>query len=278
MISLLIAVLTSALIAVLMRLSTRWVKGQTCMLAANYLVCLLLAAMHTGFSNLFPADAGLPTALGLGVLNGFLFPAGFGLLQSNTKRHGVVLSSVFMKLGLLVPMVVSIVFFREMPTVVQIIGFCAAIFAIILINYRKGSGKGGSRWSLLLLLLAGGSCDAMSKVFEQLGSSSLSAQFLFYTFVIAFLLCLALMAWKREKITFASVVFGVLLGVPNFYSVRFLLDSLNTIPAVIAYPTFSVSTILVVTLAGVAFFKEKLSKRQWIALGIILLALALLNI
>jgi drug/metabolite transporter (DMT)-like permease len=175
-------------------------------------------------------------------------------------------------------MVVSIVFFREMPTVMQIIGFCAAIFAIILINYRKGSGKGGSRWSLLLLLLAGGSCDAMSKVFEQLGSNSLSAQFLFYTFVIAFLLCLALMAWKREKITFASVVFGVLLGVPNFYSVRFLLDSLNTIPAVIAYPTFSVSTILVVTLAGVAFFKEKLSKRQWIALGIILLALALLNI
>ena len=74
------------------------------------------------------------------------------------------------------------------------------------------------------------------------------------------------------------MLFGVLLGVPNFYSVRFLLDSLNTVPAVIAYPTFSVSTIMVVTLAGVAFFKEKLSKRQWIALGIILLALALLNI
>jgi drug/metabolite transporter (DMT)-like permease len=278
MISLLIAVLTSALIAVLMRLSTRWVKGQTCMLAANYLVCLLLAAMHTGFSNLFPADAGLPIALGLGVLNGFLFPAGFGLLQSNTKRHGVVLSSVFMKLGLLVPMVVSIVFFREMPTVVQIIGFCAAIFAIILINYRKGSGKGGSRWSLLLLLLAGGSCDAMSKVYEQLGSSALSAQYLFYTFVVAFLLCLAWMAKRKESCGVKDILFGLILGIPNFYSARFLLASLQSVPAVIAYPTFSVGTILVVTLAGVAFFKEKLSRRQWIALGIILLALVLLNL
>lgn len=278
MFSLVIAILTSALIAVLMRLSTKHVTGQTFMLAVNYLVCMLLAALHTGIPNLIPAHSGLPVTLGLGLINGLLFPAGFGLLQSNTKKHGVVLSSVFMKLGLLVPMVVSILFFREMPTVVQVIGFCAAVAAIILINYQKGGEKTGSRWSLILLLLAGGSCDAMSKVYEQLGDSALSPQFLFYTFVIAFLLCIGLMVWKKEKWSAAGALFGLLLGIPNFYSVRFLLDSLHTVPAVIAYPTFSVSTILVVTLAGVIFFKEKLSRRQWLALGIILFALVLLNL
>jgi len=34
--------------------------------------------------------------------------AGFVLLQTNIKRSGVVLSSAFMKLGLIVPMVISV--------------------------------------------------------------------------------------------------------------------------------------------------------------------------
>ena len=278
MLSLVLAILSSALIAIIMRLSTKRISGQSGMLAVNYFTCMLLAAAYTSFGNLLPLVSGLPVTLGLGVINGFLFLAGFALLQSNTRRNGVVLSSIFMKLGLLVPMVVSVVFFRETPTVVQIIGFCAAIVAIILINYRKGNGKSKARWSLLLLLLAGGSCDAMSKVYEQLGSSALSAQYLFYTFVVAFLLCLAWMAKRKEACGVKEILFGLLLGIPNFYSARFLLSSLQSVPAVIAYPTFSVGTILVVTLAGVAFFKEKLSRRQWIALGIILLALVLLNL
>ena len=277
MLSLLLAIITSAMIAVFMRLSSRRVSGPTWMLAVNYFACLVLAALHTGVSKLIPADPGVPAAMGLGLLNGFLFLAGFVLLQSNTKHNGVVLSSVFMKLGLLVPMVISIFVFREMPTVVQIIGFCAAVVAIILINYQRGD-KAGSRWSLLFLLLAGGSCDAMAKVYEEVGPASLSAQFLFYTFVVAFLLCLGLAAWKKERFGIKELAFGLVLGIPNFYSARFLLASMKTVPAVIAYPTFSVGTILIVTLTGVLLFKEKLSKRQWIALAIILGALVLLNV
>jgi len=41
---------------------------------------------------------------------------------------------------------------------------------------------------------------------------------------------------------------------------------------------YSVAGILIVTMAGVLLFRERLQKRQWIALGIILLSLVLLNI
>ena len=70
----------------------------------------------------------------------------------------------------------------------------------------------------------------------------------------------------------------MLIGIPNFFSSKFLLLSLGGVPAVIAYPTYSVATLMTVTLAGVCFFKEKLGNRQWIALGVILVALVLLNI
>lgn len=275
---LMLAVLCSALISIIMRLSTDKVSGNVSMLAMNYVMCLTIAGAYTGYGNLFPAGAELGPALGMGLVNGVLYLAGFVLLQVNVKKNGVVLSSIFMKLGLLVPMVISIFLFGEMPAAVQVIGFCVAVTAIVLINLEPEQSAMSFKPGLILLLLAGGGADAMSKVFEELGDRTLSSQFLFYTFGLALILCLGLMLWKKERPGKWEALFGLLIGIPNYFSARFLLLSLAHVPAVIAYPTFSVGTILVVTLAGVGFFKERLSKRQWIAVAAILVALVLLNV
>lgn len=278
MIYLILAVVCGALISVIMRLSSEKVTGNVSMLAMNYVTCLVVAGIYTGFGNLFPQGVPLGSTLGMGIVNGILYLAAFVLLQLNVKKNGVVLSSIFMKLGLLVPMVVSILFFGEMPTAVQIIGFCVAVTAIVLINLETEQSSVSFKLGLILLLLAGGGGDAMSKVFEELGKGALSSQFLFYTFGVALVLCLGLMLWKKQKIGKWEILFGILLGIPNYFSARFLLLSLGSVPAVIAYPTFSVGTILLVTLAGVSFFGERLGKRQWVAVGAILAALVLLNV
>ncbi|MBQ7816220.1 MAG: hypothetical protein IJ339_02530 [Oscillospiraceae bacterium] len=75
-----------------------------------------------------------------------------------------------------------------------------------------------------------------------------------------------------------ELFFGVLMGVPNYFSSKFILVALNYLPAVIVFPTFSVGCIVVVTLAGLLLFKEKLTKRQWTALAMIMVALAILYI
>ena len=278
MISLLLAIISSALISIIMRLSSNKIQADRSMLAMNYLACAILGAGYAKF-QIFPVkETGYTTVLGLGIITGILFLAGFVLLQVNTQKNGVVLSAIFMKLGLLVPMVVSIVFFHEKPTWIQILGFCIAIFAIILINYRKDDQKSGFGFGLILLLLVGGSADVMSKIFEQYGPSKLADLFLFYTFVVALILCCVMVVWKKEKPGKMEVFFGALIGIPNFFSAKFLIASLKEVPAVIAYPTFSVGTLLIITLAGVLVFKEKLSKAQWCALGAILIALILLNV
>lgn len=278
MISLLLAIASSALIAIIMRLSTNKVKAGKTMLAANYLVCFLMAAVYAGFGRLFPWVDTFPAALGMGIINGALYLGGFVMMQQNVKKNGVVLSSIFMKLGLLVPMALSILLFGEVPTWVQIAGFVLAVTAIILINLQKGSGSVTAVGGLLLLLLMNGTADAMSKIFEEVGDAALSDQFLFYTFLVAFLLCVLLVILKKEKPDLKSVLFGILIGIPNFFSAKFLLMALQEVPAVIVYPTFNVAGLMVVTLAGVLFFKEKLRKTQWIALFIIAAALVLLNI
>ena len=278
MLYLILAIFTSAGVALVMRLSAGRVQGRFTLLAMNYITCTVAAGLYTGLDRLFPPHPALWQTVGLGAFNGALFLTAFWLLQRNTARNGVVLSSVFMRLGLLVPMVLSVLVFRERPGLIQILGFVLAVGAIVLIN-RPGSGeKGRFHWGLLLLLLTGGAADAMSKVFEQLGSPDLASHFLYYTFQAALIFCAVLVVKEKERFTWREGVFGIALGLPNYFSTRFLLLSLSDIPAVIAYPTYSVATILVVTLAGVVFFREKLQKHQWWALGIILVALALLNL
>ena len=69
-----------------------------------------------------------------------------------------------------------------------------------------------------------------------------------------------------------------MIGVANFFSSKFILGALAQIPAVVVFPTYSVSTMMVVTLSGVIFFKERLVKQQWIAFAGVIAALVLLNI
>lgn len=278
MLYLLLAILSSSCISVVMRVSGGKLRSNIGMLAVNYIVCTALSAAFGGFRLLPVGERGLGLALGIGCVNGVLFLVNFVLLQHSTQKNGIVLSSIFMKLGLLVPIAVSVLLFAELPTALQGLGFALALFAIVLINYEKGAGLDGGKGGLLLLLLCGGTADTMCKLFEELGSEALSGQFLLYTFAAALLLCLALLWCRGEGIGGAEALWGTLLAVPNFFATKFLLRSLSALPAVIVYPSYSVGTILVVTLSGLLLFGEKLRKRQWLALGIILAALVLLNI
>lgn len=273
---LLLAIFSSSAIAVLMRLSSGKIQNNVAMLAMNYLMCTLLSMGFSGLGSLFPAGSTL--TLLMGTAQGLLYLVSFLLLNISTARNGVVLSSVFMKLGLLVPMVLSIFLFGELPSALQLIGFVMALTAIFLINFEPGQKQIRMNWLLLLLLLGGGSGDAMAKIFETWGDPSLVSHFLLYTFLTALILCLALMKYKQQRIGRAELLFGLAIGIPNFFSAKFLLAALNSLPAVIVYPTYSVATMLVVTLAGALFFREKLNRNQWLALVIILLALVFLNI
>lgn len=278
MLNLLLAIASSALVSITMRFSETKIKNNTAMLAVNYIMCIVMAWAYTGFGKLLPLEQGLPLVGLLGGINGVLYLAGFVLLQHNIRVNGVVLSSTFIKLGLLVSMVVSVVFFGERPEIWQWAGFCLAVAAIVLMNYRPGEGKAGNMAGLLLLLLAGGGGDAMSKVFEELGNSALSDHFLLYTFLMAFVSCVLLCVRNKQKPEKMEWLFGLLIGIPNFFSAKFLLGALKDIAAVIVYPVYSVATILTVTVTGILVFREKLEKRQWMALGMILVALVLLNI
>lgn len=278
MINLLLAIACSSMVQIVMRTSTEKVTNNVSMLAVNYAVCMLIAAAYTGFDQLVPMTAGLGTAGILGFLQGLIFLLAFILLQYNDRRNGVVLSASFMKLGLLVPVAVSIIWFGEKPGVFNIAGFFIAIAAIFLINYDPHKmTPAGSKLALLALLLVGGFVDVMSKIYQEIGNPALSAQFLLYTFGGALILSLLLILHKKERPGMAELLFGTLVAIPNYFSSKFLLAALAQMDAIIILPCYNVGTILVTTLAGVLIFRERLQKHQWVAMAVILVAMVLLN-
>jgi len=277
MLNLILAILSSAMVAIVMRIAQPRVKNPTGLLAANYIVCLLMALLLSG-AELQSTFSGIGFSAGLGALNGLIYLSGFALMQWNTRHNGVVLSSVFMKLGILVPTVLSVVWFKEVPTMLQIIGFIVAVVAIVIINYQKGTQLSRSSWALLLMLLMGGMGDGMSKVYEVYGTPGFKNLFLFFTFLSALVLCIGLMFARKERLGRKELLYGAVLGIPNFLSSLFLLNSLSSVPAVIAFPTFSVAVILVVSLAGLLFFRERLTKKQLLGAALICIALVLLNL
>lgn len=279
MVYLLSAIASSALVSIFMRMSEKHIRNNMVMFTVNYAVCLILSRYYMGEINLFTRENGIETAIILGLVSGILYLGNFVLLQKNMRHNGIMLSSVFMKLGILVPTLMAIFLFNERPKVIQLVGVIIAVAAIILINVEKGGiTKGGNRIWLLFLLLGSGFTDSMANIYDKMGSAVLKDHYLFYTFFAALLIAFLMALIKKQRLNIRDIIFGVLIGVPNYFSARFLLLSLGNLPAVITYPVYSVGTLIVISLAGVVLFRERLSNQKMTALGLILVALVLLNI
>ena len=279
MLFLLLAMLSSSVLAIVLKyLNSNYAYG---VYFINYVTCALLAFLTMEPKSLYNGD---PTPLWLGAIAGIFYLASLAANGYSIHKNGAILSSVFTRLGVLVPIFLSVALFHERPTLVQGLGVALAVAAAVVMNglpqkHQRGpSVKGIYLIPLVLTLLLNGSSDSMSKIFTQLGSRQDDGLFVFYIFLFAGLLTLILLIRERRPISRRDLLFGVLVGVPNFLSSRLLLAALTELPAFLVYPSYSVGVILVISVASFLLFRERLNRRQLGAVGMILGALVLLNI
>ena len=275
MIYLIFAILFSASLALALRISETFSDNRYGILVGNYVTCLVVAFVLLPDKNIFAA--GSRTAVLTGIVNGFLFTGNLVLMQKCIRENGAVLSSAFAKLGIVIPVTASILFLGEIPTLFQLVGIVLVIVAIWVINSEGDRGCGrrrrmGSAGLLLVLFVVSGMADGMSKVTERIGERRFDA--LFLTVVLAFFE----QQRTRRKIGKMDFLSGVAVGFPNYFSTSLLLASVSRLPAFIVYPSFSVGTILVVSFVSVLVLGDPISRRQIGGCGIILVALALLNL
>ena len=94
MIDLILAILSSASIAVLMRRGENRIQNDMGMFVSNYLVCALLSFAYMD-KQAAAGLSGIPgIVLLLGMAAGILYLGSFVLLQKNIQRNGVVLLNI----------------------------------------------------------------------------------------------------------------------------------------------------------------------------------------
>ncbi len=285
---LILAAFSSAALTLVLKLFRDPEANRFGILLGNYLTCALIAFLQMPEkSGLFAVSS---STLIMSLIGGFLFVAGLVMIQTSVGRNGATLTAAFSKLGLIVPLLISFLFFQEVPSLLNLAGVGLAAAAILLITFgaKEAGGvpaAGGERASLailLLTLLANGCAESMAKIFSRLGDQREDTRYFFFLFLTAALLTFLLAAGEQSKsgrrLRIRELAAGILAGIPNYFCSYFLLKALLDLPATLAYPAFSVGSILLVTAAGALFFREKLSRRQLAGLGLILGALILLNL
>jgi len=285
---LIIAVLSSASMAVVLKIFRKQKGNRYGIILGNYLTCVLLSFLLLPEKNiLFSPD---PITLLCGIIAGVLFVAGLVSMQSSIAVNGAILTSAFSKLGLIVPLLISAVFFGDRIRILQIPGIVLIFLSFWLILFDKDSikkqqsGIGAGRRPVLLLavLLACGFADAMAKVFEHVGKRKEDQLYFLILFAAAALITCFLMSMEYrktgKKLSGKEFLAGVMVGIPNYFSSALLLKALTGLPSFVVYPCFCAGTLLLVTVIGAAFFRERPGKRAWAGLAVIVLALVLLNL
>ncbi|MBD3235872.1 MAG: hypothetical protein GF330_04140 [Candidatus Eisenbacteria bacterium] len=299
-----LAIACSASIALIFRRSETAGMNRYAVTSANYLtaclISILLLALRPpplGLPPAPPADlVEISSALGasdarlspsgsfawallVGLGAGVVFFLAFVYYQISVREHGVSLAGAFAKLGILVPMSLSLLLWQEYPRAIQWLGIALAIASILLVHWPPGRNwRAAIRVALLLLFLFGGTAEFSNKIFQKYALQDYKLVFLLVTFFIAFLCSSSVAVARRRPVRVAELLTGVAVGIPNLFSSFFLIAALETIPAAVAFPAYGAGTIVIIHLVGVTAFRERPTRRERLAILLTVVALILINL
>lgn len=234
----------------------------------NYFVAGIFSAI-----SLKPGNVGSFDVL-FSALTGAFFLVNFWVYQKCIVVNGLSLSVGAMRIAMILPILMALVFFGESLGKWNIMGIALGIAAFSL--------KADSRslrnllWILVLFLISGLS-DASMKIFKELGGGNESF-FVFMIFGSAFFFCLASIIVGKLRFPPVLVFYGFALGIPNRYSTVFFLKGLDSVPAAIAYPLVAVSIVLLSIGSDVFLWKHRPAGRDYLLWCMLVLSLILLNI
>ncbi len=215
---------------------------------------------------------------------GLVFISGFNAAAQTVRYFGVTISQVMQKMSILLTVPFAIWVYGESSSVAKGIGFFLALAAIVLVNWRQEPLSAaaarplgmGLLWIPLLTWVLSGVIEMVlvTVQHEQLADTS-NPIFITTVFGTAGLLGAVLsaigLALGRLRFSWRNVAGGLVLGLPNYASMWFLLRALASgLEASVVFPLMNIGIILATTFGAVWVFGERLSdiQRWGIALAV----------
>ncbi|RXG23220.1 EamA family transporter [Leeuwenhoekiella aequorea] len=217
------------------------------------------------------------------VFLGFLFILIFNLMAITTQRSGLSVVSVSTKMSVVIPIAFGLLYYNENAGLLKISGIILALIAVYLVSVKDNTSKLVSKNELLfpiLVFLGSGIIDTTIKYLEtsyveQDDISLFSAVIFLTAFVIGISILIFKVLRQNEKIKFKNLVGGLALGIPNYYSIYFLVKALRNpqLESSVVFTLNNVGILICAVLLGILFFREKLSRKNWLGFFLALISI-----
>jgi len=241
----------------------------------NYLTAALIALfigdVDYNIYNLINTDWFYST-----IALGIFFIVMFNIMAITTQKLGISISSMASKMSLIIPVIGAVIFQNASIGVYKILGIMIAIISVYL-TFRK-SGQTTKPTLAIILFLGAGILDMwLDSIRNNFLSSTVDFNlFIVTVFFIAFSVGLIKVIWDRKRIIKRNIVAGIVLGVPNYFSIYFVLLALKNLGGIYVFPILNIGVVLLSTIISWLFYQEQMSKINW--MGIVLACLSILII
>lgn len=286
MLDLALSVLFSSLIFVIFKLFSRYKVETVYAIITNYFIaCVVGILFYKGDVSLteIPEKQWFWGTFALGLL----FIIVFNLMAATSQKLGVSVASVATKMSLVLPVLFGVFMYKEELGPIKIVGILLALAAVYFASVKQKSAtfKTSSLLLPMLVFIGSGTIDVSLGYFqkEYIAAEELPlfSSTVFASAGVIGLMYIVFRSFKKPiHINFRNIIGGIVLGVPNFFSIYFLLRALQneSLNSASVFTLNNVAIVMLSTLLGILIFKEKISAKNWggIALAIISIILVAL--
>ncbi len=221
--------------------------------------------------------------IGFALIIGLLFIVVFFIIGKSSQKAGITITSLATKMSFIIPIMFSILYFKESVNTMMMVGFSLAIAAIILAVYKPSSKSNNIKhmWLPISLFFGAGLIDTLVKYSQETflneGGSELFSLVLFAIASVAGLISLFIQKRSFKQLLSANTLIGgSLLGVVNFGSLYYLIGALNDsgFKSSVVFSMVNIGIVSLSLIFGLFIYKEKISKLNY--LGIILSFIAII--
>ncbi|MBA3986456.1 MAG: EamA family transporter [Flavobacteriales bacterium] len=279
MIYLVLSVLVASSLLVIFKLFEKYKVNNVHAIVINYVVafiCGLLSAPVVMSPIEISKQSWFFGALGLGMLFIFIF----NIMAITTQKSGLSVASVATRMSVVIPITFGFIFYNESFGVVKILGILLALVAVFLASVKSKDGfKVRNLFFPFLLFLGSGTIDSSLKFIENFYVKEENiAIFSASLFGFAGIFGILFLVIKRNlRIRWKSILAGICLGIPNYYSVVFIMKALATegMDSSTVFTINNVGVVALSTLLGLLLFKERLLRKNWIGILLAILSIFL---
>lgn len=219
---------------------------------------------------------------------GALFIIVFNLMAITTQKSGLSVVSVATKMSVVVPVLFGLLYYNESLGTVKLIGIAIALIAVYLTSNKSKQGITVNRKSIvlpILVFIGSGIIDTSIKFLEDTYVANndvplFSAIIFLAAAIIGFIFIIIQIIRGSFNFEFKNIIAGICLGVPNYFSIYFLVKTLRSdiLESSGIFAINNVSIVALSTFAGIFIFKEKLIRKNWIGIALAILSIVLISI